>query len=109
MAANELGFKGNGALTIDNYYLSLALESGFFAPILFCFIVAVVAYMGFSLGLSDLGSNGLLAGMLSTSLLGMMLIQLILSIPHNLPFLYTTLSLILLLKYTSEQSLPGQL
>ncbi|WP_306251924.1 O-antigen ligase [Parvularcula sp. IMCC14364] len=54
-AARVLGFYG-GRLTIDNYYLNLALELGFPGPILFFGSFAMLAWYGWRWG-TDLGDD----------------------------------------------------
>lgn len=95
LAGYILGFgKANGSVTIDNYYLSIALESGI--PALMSFIVLTFGFAikGYFYSFRCLSREGLLAGMLGISVAGMLIVKSILSIPHNGPLLYLAIALI---------------
>ena len=91
-----LGFaNARGEITIDNYYLSLALDSGIPTLLVFVWLTFGLAVKGFRHALNDCSSEGLLCGLLAISIIGMMVVKAILSIPHNAPLLFLAMTLIL--------------
>jgi hypothetical protein len=85
-----------GTITIDNYYLSLALESGVPTLLIFLILFFGVSGKGYLCAMSLRTDSGLLKGLLSISLVGMLIVKSILSIPHNLPLLVLCVAIILL-------------
>lgn len=86
--------KASGAITIDNFYLSMALDSGVPAMLAFMALAIGLAGRGYLSSLRNLSDEGLLTGMLSISVTGVLIVKSILSIPHNAPLLYLALALI---------------
>ncbi len=95
LSAYLAGVKSSLGLTIDSYYLSLALDSGLVCLIIFVLLTAGVAIKGFVSATRDSSSLGLLKGMMGVSLIGMLIIKSILSTPHNAPLIFLCIALIL--------------
>ena len=91
--------KAFGAITIDNYYLSLALDSG--VPSMIVFIVAFCGFSvkGYLASFNNTSPHMLLAGMLAVSVIGVLIVKTILSIPHNGPLLYLSIAIIALISW----------
>ena len=87
LAAEVLGFNAGTQLTIDNYYISLILDSGLPGLLLFLSLFFVAAYTGIKV--KSVGNDNLafLGGLLAMSIFSMLVVKSILSIPHNLPYL----------------------
>lgn len=83
LAATVLGFTGfGGTITIDSYYLTVLLESGFVSLITYLMIIAYITKKAIAFGFYK-NENSLHVLLLLTSLLGFFLIKAILSLTHN--------------------------
>ncbi|MBL8351857.1 MAG: O-antigen ligase family protein [Burkholderiaceae bacterium] len=83
MAANVLGFVGShGVLTIDSYFLSVLLDGGFLALLLYLFILGAMAVIALRAGFRR-DDPDLLSALLASCVLGFALIKTILSLHHN--------------------------
>lgn len=82
-AAEVLGFVGHGGvLTIDSYFLSVLLESGFVSLVCFATIL-VIAFVLAMKALRYEGKAALLCSLLGGSVLVFSLVKAVLSLPHN--------------------------
>jgi len=103
LAGYTLGFgKSSGAITIDNFYLSISLETGLPALFIFVLLAFGLAFKGYYYSFQNATLEGLMAGMLGISVLGMLIVKSILSIPHNAPLLFMALALIVVIPQLSE-------
>ena len=84
--------------TVDNYYLSLALEAGIPALILFLLIYAYFVALGIRLFFIQQKEKAYLALALTLSLLGFAVFNMILSVPFNHPFMFLAFALIFVLQ-----------
>lgn len=101
-AAYVLGFTGrDGVLTIDSYYLSVLLESGYLGLFIFMTYLVLIFYLGIQLIRITPNNSAILFTILA-SLSGYLTIALILSTPHNLNILFLFSLLILLLNKESK-------
>lgn len=96
----ELGYRAShGRFTVDNYYLTLTMDSGLPAGLLFALLLLVFCALGaslyFRLGNDD---DRMLAGMLTISVTGFMVTKSVLSIDKNLIFLSLGFAFLLVLK-----------
>lgn len=98
-AATVLGFHGtNRMLTIDNYYLSYALDSGLVGLILFVLLMSCFIYIGIKHGLASAEKTSDLSMFLSFSIMGMLIVMTIVSLDFNMPLLFITGAMILILR-----------
>ena len=98
-AAFEVGYRTpTGFLTIDSYPISLAVESGLPALLLFFGLLGYFVGLGVWLAVRRADDASLLAGALGTSLLGMGVFLVITSLPHNLPFVFAGFGLLVVLR-----------
>mgnify|MGYP005849889227 CR=1 FL=1 len=97
-AAEVLGFTGRGGvLTVDSYYLTLLLESGWPSLILFLmFAVSILSVCG-KLAIFDRSETGGLAVAIAASLTGVLTMRAILSTPYNLPLFFALCGVVLAL------------
>jgi len=98
-AGDVIGLKTK---TVDNYYLTLAMESGVTATVLFLVILLVFVRKSYALGVlkwpgRDLGIT------LFLMLLGNMVFMIILSLEQVLPLLFIAFSIILFLENQANQ------
>lgn len=83
MAAAVLGFTGRGGvLTIDSYYLSILLESGFIGLFLYVAMAGFVVFKSLQFGMMRSGHSFDVL-MILAALTGFFIIKLILSLTHN--------------------------
>jgi hypothetical protein len=96
---DQIGFSAlRGRLYVDNYYLTLALDSGVPAMVLFLLSIIGFAWIGVQLYLSRQGELALFAGALGLSLAGVAVMKLVLSIHYNLLFAYLAFGMLVVLK-----------
>lgn len=83
LAAQVLGFIGNrGVLTIDSYYLSVLLDTGF--PGLTLYLIALLMAIGvFTAHGLSVRTNNLLAALMVSAVVAFSLIKVVLSLHHN--------------------------
>jgi O-antigen ligase len=83
LAAQVLGFIGNrGVLTIDSYYLSVLLDTGF--PGLALYLIALLMAIGvFTAHGLSIRRNNLLAALMVSAVVAFALIKVVLSLHHN--------------------------
>jgi hypothetical protein len=109
LAAFVLGFRsGTGNFIIDNYFLSLALDAGIPATLLFIAFSGYFFWLGFRLSLRGMTSNARLSGMLAIALLAFMPFKLIISVPDNFPFYYFLLGAISVMHAQRSTDAPGK-
>lgn len=88
-APDVLGFVGkSGFLTIDSYYLSVLIESGFISLALFVAMIVYASACGARAALSDRSDTGSIGLSVLVSLAGFAAMMMILSMPHNIPLLF---------------------
>jgi O-antigen ligase len=93
-AATVLGFTGEqNALTIDNFFLSLALESGFVGLLIYFVFAGVAILKGSRAGVNTESEIALLANMAAISIVGMLAVQTILSLSYILPLFFLSAAL----------------
>ena len=96
-AAYVLGFTGGGGvLTIDSYYLSVLLESGYIGFIVFIAYFVLIFYLGVKL-IKMTPQNSAILLTVMPAIFGYLTIALILSTPHNLNILFLLTVIFLLL------------
>lgn len=103
---SELGFKASrGRYSVDNYYLTLALDSGLPGAILFLGSMAAFAWLGVRTFFRD-GPEELrfLSGMLGLSVLGVMVVKSVLSVDRNFLFLFLAFAFLVVLKDLMSQA-----
>lgn len=99
LAAAALGYVTNGGfVTIDSYYLSLALESGLLVLMLFFSIVIQAVYTGIFDNIKD-GQIKLIGLLLAVSLIGMVVVKSISSLIDNLMLFFVVMIIINRLRY----------
>lgn len=89
------GVQGTGGiLTVDNYLLSVGVDSGIPALLLFISIFMIPAWMAFKKVTAEAGPEQtfLIAGM--ASLMGMLAVRMILSISYNLVFAFVIAAMV---------------
>jgi hypothetical protein len=100
MGNAELGFKASrGRLSVDNYYLTLTLDSGL--PGSLAFLGALIGFIwtGARLFLGKAEADQrVLAGLLSISLIGLMVTKSVLSIEKNLIFMTLICAMLVVLR-----------
>lgn len=83
MAALVLGFAGHGGvLTIDSYYLSVLIETGFFTLFVYVAFVSFPIVLAVRAIFRD-GEAALLSTLLGGSFMAFLAIKAVLSLPHN--------------------------
>ncbi|WP_295995286.1 O-antigen ligase [Rugamonas sp.] len=102
----ELGFKSSrGRMSVDNYYLTLALDSGLPGAALYILFTAGFCWMGvrmyFTQGPDE---TRILGGMLGLSILGVLVTKTVLSIDKNLTFVFVGFAILIVLKEHMQQS-----
>lgn len=94
-----LGFVASrGRLSTDNYYLTLALDSGITAVAFFVLLLGAYFLTGLRLYFSQDRDTSMLSGMLAISIAGVAVIKIVLSIHYNLIFIYLAFAMIAILK-----------
>lgn len=95
LAAYTLGLlPGARRLTIDSYYLSLALESGFPGLLLFLSMFAYVILKGFQASLHLAGQDGARIAVIVSALLGFAVVKSVLSQTDNLDLAFVLIALL---------------
>ena len=106
IAAFSVGYVDapGGTLTLDSYFLTIALESGIPALIVFVLVLTYFIFLGF--GSSSKNNSGYfsLANALSFSLLGILIFKSVLSLPHNFPLIFLAFAMLLVLKEDTTNS-----
>jgi O-antigen ligase len=104
MAAYVLGFRGSGGvITIDSYFLSVLLESGYPGLLAFFLIIVIPIWNGTLAGLSK-GENSVAALTISAALIAFFLVKAILSLTHNHGLVLILIGLLGYILSTQEQS-----
>lgn len=97
MGAITLGFlPGVSKLTIDNYYLSVALETGVPGLLFFTLLLAFLILRAFRHALKADDATAALAAMLGTALFAFVLVRIALSLTHNLDVVFALFALTVL-------------
>jgi O-antigen ligase len=102
---DTIGFNAfRGTLYVDNYYLTLALDSGIPGAVLFLLILLAAGFTGLRLFFSRSGEIAEMAGCFTLSIFGLVLTKAVLSIHYNLTYAYLLIGLLIVLKeQTHEQ------
>ena len=96
MAAVKIGrLPGARGLTIDSYFLSVALESGYVGLALFSSAMLMVVLRGMRAGIRTLGTPSWSLIALSTGILASLIVKLVLSLTDNFELLYLLIGLTL--------------
>jgi hypothetical protein len=89
MAASKIGrLPGASGLTIDSYFLSVALDSGYLGLLLFSSSMWVVVVRGMRAGVRSLGVPSWTLIALSTGILASLIVKLVLSLTDNQELLF---------------------
>jgi O-antigen ligase len=95
MAAFTLGYlPGLTTLTIDNFYLSLGLESGLPGLALFLFLLGYPILKGFYASLRMPGQDGARISVIITALIGFAVVKSVLSLTDNLDAVFLLIALL---------------
>ncbi len=98
-AAELVGFAGReNMLTIDSYYLSIAVESGLPALILLLLLFYLFIMGGFKSWFRGAEYTNTASGIIGISLVGILVIKSILSVPNNWPLVYVLFSILMVLR-----------
>jgi len=105
-AASVLGFISK---TVDNYYLTVSLESGLPSLFLLLYILSWFIKQGYSTYRTQFDDMGTLAGALSIALIGFMIFLTVLSLKQVFPVVFLVFSMLLALRgiSSSEQAQEG--
>ncbi len=89
LAVLKAGMVGaGGVLTIDNYLLTIALDSGYVGLALLALFLAVFAFRSLTFAVKEPGPDGLFVGACLASVLAIMAAFSVLSIPNNMTLLW---------------------
>ena len=100
---DTIGFNAfKGRLYVDNYYLTLALDSGLPGAFLFILILLTAGITGVMLFFSRSGEVAEMAGCLALSIFALGLTKAVLSIHYNLTYAYMVIGLLIVLKEQRE-------
>jgi len=88
--------------TVDNYYLSLALDSGLPALLLYLSSFIYFVLLAIKLSLRHGREPSALAAGLALSLIGYAIIRLILSVPHSLSLLFAAFAMLIVLREEAD-------
>lgn len=95
LAAVTLGFlPGFTVLTIDSYYLSVAMESGLPGLALFTGLLFYPVFKGFIAGVSTPGRDGARLGIIVLALLGFTVVKSVLSLTENFDVVFLLIALL---------------
>lgn len=95
MAAFTLGFlPGLNTLTIDNFYLSIGLESGLLGLALFLFLLGYPILKGFHASLRLPGQDGARISVIIVALIGFAVVKSVLSQTDNLDAVFVLIALL---------------
>jgi O-antigen ligase len=105
LATDLMGFVGAGGVkTLDSYFVSVMVESGFLAIGAFLLLGAGGAFVAAKVALTSKQPFNRAAGRtIACAILGVMLMSSILSTPHNLPFYFLLIGVSLALKRVDEE------
>jgi hypothetical protein len=92
LGAYALGYQGG--VTIDSYYLSVLLESGFVSLAAYCFMLGYTIKRGVAYGVSRRDFGGNLAIAISSAVLAFAAIKVILSLSHNHGILFALMGVL---------------
>jgi len=99
MAVEKIGFlPGAKTLTIDNHYLSVALDTGLIGVAVYCLIFLFPIAIGIKLGLSGFSPVHLMALATAVALIAFGFEKLVLSLTHNFDFAYILIAMTFVLK-----------
>jgi hypothetical protein len=96
MAASTLGFKSGTQFTIDSYYLSILLDSGFFSLLLYIYLFAYLCWTAVKFGLRDEKSGSIVLS-LGVMVFSFLVMKSILSLTDNHGIFMALFSFILIL------------
>ena len=96
MAASTLGFKSGTQFTIDSYYLSILLDSGFFSLLLYIYLFAYLCWTAVKFGLLDEKSGSIVLS-LGVMIFSFLVMKSILSLTDNHGIFMVLFSFILIL------------
>jgi O-antigen ligase len=108
-AALTLGFlPGITQLTIDNYYLSVALETGFPGLLLFLGMLGYLIFKGAVVGATNSGIDSARVIVLVSALSGFATIRSVLSLTHNFGVLFLLIALLVIALEVEKNSASGE-
>ena len=99
MAASTLGFKSGTGFTIDSYYLSILLNSGFFSLLLYIYLLAYLCWTAVRFGLRDEKSGSIVLS-LGVMIVVFLVMQSILSLTDNHGIFMVLFPFVLILSQT---------
>ncbi|QDQ26673.1 O-antigen ligase family protein [Chitinimonas arctica] len=109
-AAVVLGFIGtNRMLTIDNFYLSYALDAGLIALCVFFAFMFTIMYTGVRASMNPANKQGGLGVFLALSIAGMLMVMSIVSLDYNIPLLFIAAALILVISRNDSSTAKEKL
>lgn len=89
MALSKAGVVNTvGLATIDNYLLTLAIDSGYIGLMLFLVLMVTFGFKGFKYAVTNKGDDGMFVGVCVAGALALFTTFSILSIPNNMTFLW---------------------
>lgn len=105
-AASSVGYVSvpGGSVTLDSYFLTIALESGIPALIMFVLLMTYFIFLGFGSPSKKSDGRLRLANALSFSLLGMFIFKSVLSLPQNFPLIFLAFAMLLVLNEDTTNS-----
>jgi hypothetical protein len=99
MAVEKIGFlPGTKSLTIDNHYLSVALDTGLLGVAIYCLIFIFPIAIGLKLGISGHSPHHFMALATAVALIAFSFEKLVLSLTHNFDFAYILIAMTFVLK-----------
>ena len=94
LAAAKIGLlPGQRNLTIDSYFLTLAIESGGMGLIVFISAMAVALWRTAVAGIHTADPNAWMMAALTAAIVASMILKIVLSLTHNLDFLFVVIAL----------------
>lgn len=109
LAAYKLGFlPGLGTLTIDNYYLSVAIDTGLIGLILFLGLLLYPIVKGFFTSQPLLGRDGARISVIVAALLGFSVVKVVLSLTENLGEVFLLIALLAVAITRADDAEPAR-
>jgi hypothetical protein len=107
MAVSKAGFSNSaGVSTIDNYFLSIAIDSGYIGLLLMIILLMVFFVKSIRFSVSESGSDGLFVGACAASIAAIAITFTVLSIPNNMTLLWLLITATI--PYLSKNSEKGK-
>lgn len=109
LGAYKLGFlPGMSTLTIDNYYLSVAMETGLLGLLLFLGLLAYPITKGFFASIAMSGGDGARISVIVAALLAFSVVKVALSLTENLEIVFLLIALLALSTQVDNKARPTQ-